>query len=151
MVPAPDNASSSHASAARGNFPRHTGGGSSRNSSARWRTIWLLSTTGSAVAALSLVLVFGLGISRRVRLDAPRSTLILTDRNGAFLTQIGNAASSTAAGVPHLDYGYWPLEHLPERVVRATLALEDRRFWNHPGVDPIAVVRALWHHLHGGR
>lgn len=32
---------------------------------------------------------------------------------------------------------------LPPVVVAATLAAEDRRFFSHPGVDPVAVVRAL--------
>ena len=32
---------------------------------------------------------------------------------------------------------------LPATLVAATLAAEDRRFWSHPGVDPIAVLRAL--------
>ncbi len=36
-------------------------------------------------------------------------------------------------------------------MVRATLALEDRRFWSHPGVDPLAVGRALWQNLSTGR
>src|SRR5262249_9691498 len=116
---------------------------------AKWRTIWRWRAAGAAVAALGLAVVFVHEISRRARLDAPRPTLILSDRNGAFLTQIGNASPSTAKNTPRLDYGYWPLERLPERIVRATLALEDHRFWSHPGVDPIAVARALWHRLHG--
>ncbi len=44
-----------------------------------------------------------------------------------------------------MDYGYWPVDP-PPRVVAATLALEDRRFWSHPGVDPAAVLRAAWQH-----
>ena len=36
---------------------------------------------------------------------------------------------------------------LPPLVVAATLAAEDRRFWSHPGVDPIAVARALTRNL----
>jgi penicillin-binding protein 1C len=130
MAPAPDSVSSSHA---------------------RWRFIWRWSVAGAALAALVLAVVFALEISWRARLDAPRPTLILFDRHGVFLTQIGTVVHPTGKDVPRLDYGYWPLERLPERVVRATLALEDRRFWSHPGVDPIAVARALWHHLHGGR
>jgi penicillin-binding protein 1C len=130
MARAPDNASSSHT---------------------RWHTIRRWSVAGAAVAALGLALVFVHEISWRARLEAPRPTLILFDRHGTSLTQIGNAAHATAANAPYLDYGYWPLERLPDRVVRATLALEDRRFWSHPGVDLIAVVRALWHNLHGGR
>ena len=57
----------------------------------RWRTIWRWSVAGAALAALGLTLVFVLEISWRARLEAPRPTLILFDRHGAFLTQIGTA------------------------------------------------------------
>ena len=46
-----------------------------------------------------------------------------------------------------LDYGYWQIDNPPERIARATLALEDRRFWSHPGVDPVALLRAVWRRL----
>src|SRR5262245_701147 len=121
MAPAPDSVSSSHA---------------------RWRFIWRWSVAGAVLAALVLAVVFVLEISWRARLDAPRPTLILFDRHGVFLTQIGTVVHPTGKDVPRLDYGHWPLEHLPERVVRATLAFEDRRFWSHPGVDPIEIGRA---------
>ena len=67
------------------------------------------------------------------------------DRNGQFLAQFGD----------HLDdrteYGYWMVNTVPDRVARATLALEDRRFAEHPGVDIRAVVRAMWQHVQGGK
>ncbi|MBI1866765.1 MAG: transglycosylase domain-containing protein [Methylocystis sp.] len=68
------------------------------------------------------------------------------DRNGAFLTQVGHADARDAKDI---DYGYWPLEAAPERVLRATLALEDRRFFDHYGVDPRAMLRAAWKNLRG--
>ena len=40
---------------------------------------------------------------------------------------------------------------LPPALVAATLAAEDRRFYAHPGVDPLALVRAVWHNLRAGR
>ena len=49
------------------------------------------------------------------------------------------------------EYGYWVVRSVPDRLARATLALEDRRFGTHYGVDPGAVLRAVWQHLHGGR
>jgi penicillin-binding protein 1C len=79
-------------------------------------------------------------LSRAV-LVAPRATPIVYDRNGAFLTQVGEREAA------RVDYGYWPLASLPERVVAATLALEDRRFRSHPGVDPGAILRAAWNNL----
>jgi penicillin-binding protein 1C len=75
-------------------------------------------------------------------LVAPAPTPMLLDRNGNFLAQV--AAPRDAS------YGYWELADLPPRVVAATVALEDRRFWQHPGVDPIAVARALWQNLSSG-
>src|ERR687892_50673 len=36
---------------------------------------------------------------------------------------------------------------LPPVLVAATIAAEDRRFWSHPGVDPIAILRALKRNL----
>ncbi len=81
----------------------------------------------------------------RAELIAPRATEIVYDRNGAFLTQI---AHSDIAG-----YGYWPLEKIPRRFVEATLALEDRRFFSHGGVDLLAIARAAWNNVarRGGR
>ncbi|HVT57479.1 MAG TPA: transglycosylase domain-containing protein [Thermoanaerobaculia bacterium] len=58
-------------------------------------------------------------------------------------------AAPDAAADPGL--GYWPLDALPPRVVAATLALEDRRFARHPGVDLLAAARALLQDLRSGR
>ncbi|MEO8258286.1 MAG: PBP1A family penicillin-binding protein [Acidobacteriota bacterium] len=40
---------------------------------------------------------------------------------------------------------------IPPRVVQAVLAIEDRRFYAHPGVDPIGVVGAVFSYLTGRR
>lgn len=77
----------------------------------------------------------------RTFLTAPRPTPMVYDRNGVFLTQIG------ARDAARIDYGYWPLREIPPRVALATLALEDRRFSSHPGVDARAVLRAAWRNL----
>jgi penicillin-binding protein 1C len=42
-------------------------------------------------------------------------------------------------------------DRLPETLVEATLAAEDRRFFRHAGVDPLALLRAAWHNLKAGR
>ena len=41
-------------------------------------------------------------------------------------------------------------DDLPPTVVAATVAVEDRRFWWHPGVDPIAIARATAANLRHG-
>lgn len=40
---------------------------------------------------------------------------------------------------------------LPEHVTGAFLAIEDRRFFTHWGIDPRSIVRALWSNVTGGR
>jgi penicillin-binding protein 1B len=43
------------------------------------------------------------------------------------------------------------LAAIPERMVQAVLAIEDRRFYEHPGIDPIGIVRAALSNLRGAR
>ncbi|KAF2990268.1 transglycosylase domain-containing protein [Methylocystis sp. MJC1] len=104
----------------------------------------------AALAFISTALRGGIMISQEAAgsadLDAPPASQIVYDRSGAFITQIGNARHDEK-GEKRVDYGYWPLERIPERVARATLILEDRRFYAHAGVDPRAVARALWNNL----
>jgi penicillin-binding protein 1C len=42
-------------------------------------------------------------------------------------------------------------DQLPDALVRATLAAEDARFFHHPGIDPLAIVRAVWHDVRARR
>lgn len=44
-----------------------------------------------------------------------------------------------------------PASDIPKIVQDAFVAAEDERFWSHPGVDPLAIVRAAWHDVNGGR
>ena len=91
----------------------------------------------AAVLGLAIAALYGVQVGRDAHLAAPDPTAIVLDRNGAFITQAGHESGG------RVDYGYW-LTPPPERVVAATLALEDRRFRWHPGVDPVALARALW-------
>jgi penicillin-binding protein 1A len=42
------------------------------------------------------------------------------------------------------------LHELPPHLPRAVLAVEDRRFYDHAGVDPIGIARAIWTNLWAG-
>ena len=44
-----------------------------------------------------------------------------------------------------------PLDAVPRVVIRAVLATEDRKFFEHGGVDPIALVRATLNDIRGGK
>jgi penicillin-binding protein 1C len=97
---------------------------------------WLLPLAGL------LLLAAGTDIWQRATFISPPPTAIVTDRDGVFMAQIGGGPAG---------YGYWPVADVPPRVAAAILALEDRRFWDHPGVDPLAVLRALRLDLASGR
>ena len=74
-------------------------------------------------------------------LDATRRpSLTLEDRSGHVFARFGDVV-----GEP-LHLAQMP-PYLPEAVV----AVEDRRFWNHPGIDPIGIARAAWVDLVSGR
>jgi penicillin-binding protein 1C len=63
-----------------------------------------------------------------------RSTLIV-DRNGNPLYESLSATEQRS---------HWiTADEIPPAVAAATLAAEDHRFFRHPGVDPIAITRAL--------
>ncbi|HJU04736.1 MAG TPA: transglycosylase domain-containing protein, partial [Nitrospiraceae bacterium] len=43
-----------------------------------------------------------------------------------------------------------PFEKIPPRLIDAVLSVEDHRFYQHIGVDPLAVLRAAWENMKGG-
>ena len=66
----------------------------------------------------------------------PPASLELTDRHGRTLREI-----------PHDDLRFahpTRLEQIPESLIHATLAAEDKRFFHHSGVDSLATLRAAW-------
>ena len=42
------------------------------------------------------------------------------------------------------------LADFPELLVESVLAVEDSRFYSHPGIDPLGIARALWANLRAG-
>ena len=74
-------------------------------------------------------------------LDAVRRpSLTLQDRSGHVIATYGDLV-----GEPLQLKDFSPF--LPEAIV----AVEDRRFWSHPGIDPEGLLRAAWVDLTAGR
>ena len=77
------------------------------------------------------------------RLTAPSPSQYIVDRHGHFIADVNGDETH--------GNGYWQLNSLPERVAEATLALEDGRFWSHPGIDPLAIGRAVLQNMGSDR
>ncbi len=54
-----------------------------------------------------------------------------------------------AAQIESID-NYTTIDDLPQTYIDAVLAVEDKRFYSHPGVDPIAMGRALLNDIRAG-
>ncbi len=78
---------------------------------------------------------------RRPLFDDPYSSVLL-DRRGRLLG---------AAVAADQQWRFPPLAKVPDKFARALICAEDRRFHRHPGIDPLAVGRAVWQNLRSGR
>ncbi len=100
----------------------------------RWAAV------AGVVALIAFALYLRLGPVPAI--DATTS-LTITDRNGEPLYEPLAASGNRT---------HWlRAETIPPRVADATIAAEDRRFYKHAGVDPIAVARATLHNARARR
>ncbi len=105
----------------------------------RW-TVILGIWGGLALGVLVLILTW----------DLPRPDLALnqTRRPGVTLTALDGRIIGTSGDV----YGeVVRLRDLPAHLPNAVIAIEDRRFRSHFGVDPIGIARAAWVNYRSGR
>jgi penicillin-binding protein 1C len=90
-----------------------------------------------AFVAAALLAIFLAALHHDLDVHAP-SHLVL-DRHGAYLAEFPAADG---------ELGYWPLpDVLPEKLVTATLEIEDRAFYRHAGVRVGSLLRAAWQNL----
>ncbi len=78
--------------------------------------------------------------AKLVKTPAPISTQIL-DRNGKLLYEVYSQYKRTPIA----------LENVPLTVQQATIAIEDKNFYHHHGLDTIAIIRAAFNTLTGKR
>ncbi|WP_456383500.1 transglycosylase domain-containing protein [Hydrogenimonas sp.] len=89
---------------------------------------------GLAIFGYLVYLYFEIGheVEPLVRYDPPKTTRIY-DRNGELIANVFEKEHRL----------YVPYEEIPGRVVEALVAIEDTRFFEHHGVNPEAIFRAL--------
>ena len=111
---------------------------------------WLQRRRTHVFALAGLLLVVGVSVWLRLGAlpagmldERGRPSTVVLDRNGVVLYE---ARSPTGARSERIDPAA-----LPPTLVDATIAAEDARFFLHPGVDPLALVRAAWRNVRAGR
>jgi penicillin-binding protein 1C len=99
---------------------------------------------GAALApCLALATWIAWPVPGRLLHPAGAQSLTITDRHGVPLRTTRAGDGSLARWVP--------LERMDPDLPRAFVAVEDKRFFRHHGIDPRALARAAWDNLAAGR
>ena len=79
-------------------------------------------------------------------LDQGRVTDVLSPLDGTplFHVYLEPELLSGVRGASRQVREWIPLAQIPPRIIETVLTIEDRRFYSHFGIDPVAVGRALW-------
>ena len=96
--------------------------------------------SGLVLAGTIAYLAYDLPDIDQVAAAERRPAITVLAANGSEIARYGDLT-----GRPVL------VDELPPHLVQAVLAIEDRRFYSHFGIDPIGVARALLHNLRVGR
>jgi penicillin-binding protein 1A len=115
----------------------------------RWR-IWLkrILVWGGAVTAL-LLLALGTSVYFAAR-NMPGYTTLMNSQVGQTIVVRARDGSEIVALGP--SYGQWLYsDEIPQVMKDAMVAVEDRRYFSHIGVDPLGLMRAVYVALRDGR
>lgn len=110
----------------------------------KWRWAIVLTTfalIGSAgvIAAALVHYTIKFPDPMALRRDTPSPAIRVLARDGSVLSERGQA------------HEFVPLDLLPRHVIDAVVATEDRRFFEHNGLDPLGLLRAAFANLRAGR
>jgi len=107
-------------------------------SMSRWRFRVVLAIVLAIVVLELSWLTWGLPLDQALK-PLPRPTLVLLDRHGEAFARRGETKLEPVDA-----------KRLPRHVVDAVVAIEDRRFYHHHGLDPRALARAAWRNARAG-
>ena len=86
------------------------------------------------ICAIGVLVWVGIHLPPIQSLEIPKRppSVLILGANGATLATRGDMGGAAV-----------PLRELPDYVPKAFIAIEDRRFYSHHGVDPLGIMRAL--------
>jgi len=109
-----------------------------RNPLRRWPWLrWPLAGLGVLVLVVALFATWLYASTELPPVRALGESAVLLDRNGEELAVLAQEGLRLEV----------PLEDVAPVAVEALLAAEDRRFYDHTGVDPAGIARAVWNNV----
>ncbi len=103
-----------------------------------------LRTSLKIFAGLALLALIGLGVAIGITMSSlPSFDALKSSPNGQMIRV--HAVDGTVLVSIGPSYGQWlRADQIPQVMKDAMVSVEDRRFYEHPGVDPIGIVRGAW-------
>jgi penicillin-binding protein 1A len=113
-----------------------------KHNHARWlkRLVYLSIWGAMAFIAVIIWYSYDLPDIRTLEEAERKPSITMVTKDGELLTTYGDLYGSTIT-----------LDKVPDFVPKAVLAIEDHRFYSHPGIDFIAFARAIYHNVIRGR
>ncbi len=113
-------------------------GGTGRSLLGRLFYFGLIASMWGIIALASVIAYFALKLPPIDELTVPKRppNIAIMASDGTLIANRGETGGSAV-----------PIKELPAYVPRAFVAIEDRRFYSHFGIDPIGITRALFRNL----
>jgi penicillin-binding protein 1A len=130
-----------------------SGSGRGSRGPSRWQSgwrLWLkrLIWTGAFGALLGCV-ALGTAVFFAAREMPSYAALMETQTAQSIIVRARDGSEIQALGP---SYGEWlPSDEIPQVMKDAMVSVEDHRFYGHPGVDPLGLMRAVWNALNEDR
>lgn len=130
-----------------------SGGGGGPRRGGRWQSGWRLWVkrlfyTG-LFAGLLGVIALGTAVFFAAREMPSYAALQETQTAQSIIVRARDGSEIQALGP---SYGEWlPSSEIPQVMKDAMVSVEDHRFYGHPGVDPLGLMRAVWNALNEDR
>ena len=103
---------------------------------------------GGGLLALALVVGFGAGAALSATCSLSSLRAVDIGANSFVYAADGSLLGSIPA---ERNRDPVPLSRMSRWLPKATVAIEDRRFYQHGGVDYVGIARALWHDIGAGK
>jgi penicillin-binding protein 1A len=106
-----------------------------------WRGLMVAAVTAALfVAGFVGYCVFTLPLTGHIAVEPTPAAMVFANGNGQVFAARGMYKGERVT-----------IQQLPPDLIHAVLAIEDRRFYSHHGIDLYGMARAAWHDLRGDR